>query len=482
MTETPARTLPPLLRRLCLLALTVELFFLVLPHAYRSATRVDTFNRPDMLLITLDLWPPDTLNRVECPTIEHLAEEGISFTHAYSLSTLTEYATRCMLTERYESQLLARQDPYHERHRNLASTLKQYGYDTGAFLGMFAFRAPAMAVIRHGFDTFNAGSYDSGDGHGYRCGAQTNLEALKWLSKQPGTGRPWFLWLMYWDMHFPDSMHLRPLPLGPQRRVLALVRYQDRCVKQVLDAVRAMHFNRNVVVVITANHGFGLPFLRDTTLRVPLVVWKSGWTPPRKRVRRPVSQIDVVPTILSLLGIPAPRGPGRSLLLPLRDQPVVYAETPALNGRCIRAGEWKYVQYLKNVDIPSSTYLALSPDPEGAPINDMLSIAPDPDRKGWSVLKGAGTEALYDLKNDPYELNNLARTQPSITTALREALAQWQYKNNRGMVLRPAIPGPRMLQLMRRNGYWPVPEAAHKPTLQSRQASARRKRARQRHR
>ena len=57
------------------------------------------------------------------------------------------------------------------------------------------------------------------------------------------------------------------------------------------------------------NHGF---FIYEGALRVPLIVRVPGATGPPRQVDLPVSLIDVVPTILSQVGAPAPQGSRRA--------------------------------------------------------------------------------------------------------------------------------------------------------------------------
>jgi arylsulfatase A-like enzyme len=94
----------------------------------------------------------------------------------------------------------------------------------------------------------------------------------------------------------------------------------------------------------------------------------AGRRPPGGASNALVEEIDVLPTILELLEIPAPEGiQGKSLLPVARGgpgKPAVFAEFPAIHA--VRTAEWKLVHYLRS-------------------------------QRG----------EFYNLKNDPHELNNL---------------------------------------------------------------------------
>ena len=124
---------------------------------------------------------------------------------------------------------------------------------------------------------------------------------------------------------------------------------------------------------------------------MPLVLRAPGLLPPGV-VRAPVRHVDVVPTVLDLLGLPAPADlPGRSLL-------------PLVAGREAAAPE----SYLE-------------------------SLSPSLNR-GWAPLRGlvAGSlkyvdlplPEIYDLAADPGEQRNLAASRPQDLDRLRERLAR----------------------------------------------------------
>ena len=86
-------------------------------------------------------------------------------------------------------------------------------------------------------------------------------------------------------------------------------------------------------------------------LRVPLMIWLPGV--PARRIAAPVEHVDVLPTLLDLLGMPVPPGTAGQSLVPLllgeareRPRPEVVAEDPPGGPprRGLVSGPWKLVE------------------------------------------------------------------------------------------------------------------------------------------
>lgn len=101
--------------------------------------------------------------------------------------------------------------------------------------------------------------------------------------------------------------------------------YADAEIGRLLDLLRARGLLERTAIVVTGDHGeqlgesgyFGhVHNLHRRILHVPLIVVAPGWMPAGRRVSTPVALVDLLPTLLPLLGLPLPREPldGRNLL------------------------------------------------------------------------------------------------------------------------------------------------------------------------
>lgn len=180
-----------------------------------------------------------------------------------------------------------------------------------------------------------------------------------------------------------------------QRQYYRLIEGIDRCVGGLLSELHKRDLAKNTVIFFTSDNGhflgehgfFGKWLMHEESIRVPLIV--SG---PSAIVGRhgqacgeTALNIDIAPTTLDLAGIPTPPTmQGRSLLPQLREpnrpiresffyeHPYEHAPKPPRHIEpCegVRTRDWKYITYTKQ--------------------------------------NGPGAEALFDLKNDPFETTNV---------------------------------------------------------------------------
>ncbi len=203
-----------------------------------------------------------------------------------------------------------------------------------------------------------------------------------------------------------------------------MVAQVDRSVGTILGELERLGRAEDTIVVFTSDHGEmlgahalggkGVSF--EESVRVPLLVRAPGLRKGR-RVARPVSNIDLVPTLLDLMGSKAGRGlPGQSLV-------------PALRGEA--PGEDPvFVEWNARTKPPKDKYLEspLASKDElrrAAMSNFRMVVAPD----GWKLcLFDADRPQLYHLARDPGETTNLAARPEhrDLVRRLTARLARWQ--------------------------------------------------------
>lgn len=139
---------------------------------------------------------------------------------------------------------------------------------------------------------------------------------------------------------------------------LASVSFVDACVGRVIAALKASPHAENTIVLLFSDHGFHLGekahwakrTLWEDATRVPLIVTGPGVS-SRRECKRPVSLLDVYPTLLDLCRLaPDPQHEGTTLR-PLLDAPTAPWFRPALTffgpgNVSVRTTSWRYIRYV----------------------------------------------------------------------------------------------------------------------------------------
>ena len=180
------------------------------------------------------------------------------------------------------------------------------------------------------------------------------------------------------------------------------VAFIDWKIGRILQALRELGMEKDTLVIFTSDHGDfqgahgmvekGAEAMYDDLTRVPLIMRYPGRIQPGAVVSTQAQCVDLMPTILDYAGMKAPNGiHGRSLRPFIEgasdDGRPVFCERTAFFSfqRMVRTHEWKYV-YASRVPVE-----------------------------------------LYDLRNDPYEMRNLAEDPAfrKVRDDLRQQLEQW---------------------------------------------------------
>jgi arylsulfatase A-like enzyme/Tfp pilus assembly protein PilF len=296
----------------------VALLLLVTLAACRKNAEVPAAPRPSILLVTLDTTRFDAIGQ-NTPSFTDAAKRGRFFRQAYCAVPQTLASHSSMLTGVYPAA--------HGIHENgrylnaqvplLAEKLHAAGYRTIAFVSAFAL-AKRFGLSR-GFDVYDD---DFAPGTAERPARETTDRALPQLSQQ--TPQPLFLWVHYYDPHFPYT------PPEPYRSRFATNPYlgevasMDEQLGRLLKAFRT-HAGENAAIIIVADHGEGLGehgeqqhgnLLYQSTMHVPLLIAGPGVAAGTSDT--PVSTRRVFQTILDFAGIDATnslRGESREVVV-----------------------------------------------------------------------------------------------------------------------------------------------------------------------
>jgi len=242
------------------------------------------------------------------------------------------------------------------------------------------------------------------------------------------------------DRRDPAKVELPPFyPDTPEvRREVAhyheLVTAVDYTLGRVLTWLQENDLEKNTIVILTGDHGRGMPRYKrspkDTGTRVPLIVRWPGQIAPGTVREDFASWIDFAPTALTLAGVPVPKEYDGHCFLPTAANPprYVYSFRDFMDEsfdkvRSVRDVRYRYVRnQAPGVDEAGhnayqevgQTMKALRKAQADGTLNPLQALYFNPNR---------APEELYDTVTDPWEVRNLA-ADPAHAAKLAELRAE----------------------------------------------------------
>src|SRR6266403_5131758 len=286
---------------------------------------------PDVYLITIDTLRADHVGcygykQVETPALDALAADGVRFTQAFTHSPITNTSHITILTGLLPSVhgVTDFGVPLSPQHATAAELLKKHGYQTAAFIGAVILDSNTLAPgLARGFDFYdNFPKTDSKDAEGRnkarwgrveRRGMEVVEHAEDWFEKHR-TG-PHFVWVHLYDPHDPYEPPPPFSEIYKDRLYDGEIAYADSALGQFLAYLKKQEWYEGAMIVVVGDHGEGLGehredthgiFLYDSTTHVPLIVKLPSERQAGRTVEAQVRTTDIMPTVLSLLGISAP--------------------------------------------------------------------------------------------------------------------------------------------------------------------------------
>lgn len=379
----------------------------------------------NVVLISIDTCRADYLSCYGYPlqttlNIDALAENGILFENVYTPVPFTLPAHCSMLTgtvPAYHGVLDNLGYKLSEDNITLTEILSNNGFKTAAFIG--AFVLDSQFGLAQGFDSYEDEFEKERSTVGIveRTGDEITRHVIEWLEEKRGEKN--FIFLHYYDPHFsydppePFASSFKNVPplnklpadsgLAPGLfgRYVGEISFTDHCIGQVINKLKELDIYDSSLIIITSDHGESLGehrehthgyFIYQSNIKVPLVFILPGG-PKAKRINSPVSLIDIPPTVCSLLGIESPSAiQGKDL-------------NPYFEGR--------------SQPYPDRHIFCQSLGPTIYMANSLLGVVND----SYKYIQTTRPE-LYNIIQDPQELDNLIDSQSNRARIMKDKLQQ----------------------------------------------------------
>ncbi len=389
------------------------------------------------MLVTIDTLRPDRLGcygygAIETPSLDNVARRGVLFENAVTAVPLTAPSHASVFTGLNPMQHRVRDTGgfiLDASHPTLAKILRAQGWDTAAFVGSSVLKR--QFGFDQGFAVYDdamprADAKKSRSEYAERRAGAVVDRAARWLAAHGSN--PFFLWVHVFDPHSPYDP---PSPFRERYRARPYdgeLAYTDQQLGRLFAAVDQVSPPEQTLLAVVSDHGESLSehgeynhgvFLYDSTVRIAFLLAGPG-IPSGLRVKQQARTIDVLPTLLEIMGSKVPDGVQGSSLTPAfagKETPTesAYLETlyPKINMgwaelRGIRTNNWKYIR------------------------------APHPE--------------LYDLTQDPGETANVAASHPDELRQLENRL-QAVTGNELTEKVQTTMADPRTLKQLKSLGY-----------------------------
>ena len=386
-----------------------------------------------------DIGAQGLMKDVKTPNVDAIAANGVRFTQAYVSCPVCAPTRAGLLTGRYQQRFGFEQNPSPQTPPNyglpgdqvlLARVLKDAGYATGMVGKWHLGFEPEQHPMSQGFDEFFGflagahGYFQVGEGKNTILRGREPAEKVTYLTddfaressafvdKHAKGGNPYFLYVAFNAVHTPMDVTPKYLerfasePDEKRRQMLAMLLAMDDAIGQVMERVRAAGQEENTLVFFLSDNGGptggnasrNVPFsgfknnVREGGIRVPLAAQWKGGIPAGKTYEKPVSSLDIFPTVLAATGVKQPEKQSTDGI----DLVPFVAGKKGDDARPHDTLYWRYGEK-------------------------------------WAIRDGdmklthaeAGAAKLFDLSKDPAESNDLSASKPDVLKQLQAKYDAW---------------------------------------------------------
>ncbi len=378
--------------------------------------------------------------QVKTPHLDSLATKGTLFEQAFTTAPICSPSRSALITGMYQTSINA----HHHRSgrgdapnvlpnevKPIPMLMKKAGYYTAN--AQFGVPTP------DGIPSSQAWKQGKTD-YNFQFKWKDLYDGTDWRDRKPG--QPFFIQIQLWGGKWRDSNYSRMLktlsnkmtpasdcnmppyyPTSPKMledwaKTLDAIRMTDMAVGEIVKRLQQDGLLENTVIWFISDHGVshvrGKQFLYDEGIHIPMIVMGPTIPQGQRRVDL-VEHIDMAAATLGLAGVPIPKSmQGRDILNPATaKRNAVYgardrADETEDRIRSVRTSKWKYIRNYH----PQRPYLQPNAYKDSKPcLIEFRRAEKAGELNDAQKLIAAMTrpkEELYNLKDDPYEIRNLA--------------------------------------------------------------------------
>ncbi len=491
--------------------LIIALFLVVLLGACSNNTDKEAV-QPNFLFVLVDDQPYDALGVngrypfLQTPNMDRLAKEGALFENFFCTQSICSPSRASFLTGTYAhihgvNQNNRHVDPDWAKFKPYTQLLQEAGYETAHVGKIHMAHKNGTEHIRPGFDywfSFNGqGDYfdpmvnDNGREYqeeGYMTDILTE-KAITWLKEKRDKNKPFSLNLWHkavhedhspaprhenlyaaeelpepphgmlqetfagkpqwqrikasdakWKEYIPvDSLPIKEWPVKGDKfmRLLKTLKAVDESLGQVLAVLEELGELDNTVIIYSSDNGYFMGehgywdkrIAYEASMRIPMLIRYPSLIQSEMQINELCLNVDMAPTILELAGVQQPSYmQGESMVNLLKHQ---------------ENEKWRQSMLFQ--------YYVDDEYPYAGP--DMLAVRTDRYKLVDCFLED-DIDELYDLENDPGEMNNLiglpeyADLENELRQEIEKLKTQYNYNPNRDWWLKQVIPAKKKRKLL----------------------------------
>lgn len=403
-----------------------------------------------------DWFPMYGNNTLAMPNLTALANDGVVFDNAVSPVPVCAPARSSIITGMYPTTLgthnMRTYNGYGQGTNQPTINVPSYSPIVPEGVKMFS-----EYLREHGYYTANGPkedyNFEKTDAAWNESGNGTHWRKRK-------NGQPFFtvfnfsvchesqIWQRGGDSLFVDPQKVPIPPYFPDNEIIRhdlavnysnLKRLDDQ-IGRVLAELKEDGLYENSIIFFYGDHGGPFPrykrALYDTGVKVPMVIKFAKNLNAGTRDDRLFSFIDLAPTVLSMAGIEPPKViQGKALFGPYRaikNADYTFHSSDRFDERYdrLRAVRSKRFKYIKSYDTTISHAMPVAYREQIPMMRELRQLydqrSLDQNQSLW-LHPTKPSEELYDLNQDPYELNNLAASSEHRDTLahMRDVLEHW---------------------------------------------------------